>query len=323
MTRHTTVHTYRCPAPRRMGALGLTGLFFGVLAAAVGGFALLTLLRPQVLEQPRRLALALQSGLSRAGAGVQAAVEDAGGRLQLAAQAPSEAPAAEQPLPAGQETAPDQAAETEQADQTGQAAAPSGTVELQLQNPELPNGCEATSLAMLLTAAGCPADKLDLAECLPRQDFWVDGSGVRNGPDPAEAYAGDPASASGGWYCLEAPAAQAGNTWARWVGSSVQVTAVSGLSRAELEQYLQAGTPVAAWVTRDYAPVERTTRYGWQLPDGSWYYPCDNLHCVVVAGMADGCYQVADPLDGWQQVDSGTFWASFSAMGSRALIAQE
>lgn len=79
---------------------------------------------------------------------------------------------------------------------------------------------------------------------------------------------------------------------------------------------------MAAWVTRDYAPVERTTRYGWQLPDGSWYYPCDNLHCVVVAGMADGCYQVADPLDGWQQVDSGTFWASFSAMGSRALIAQ-
>ena len=124
-------------------------------------------------------------------------------------------------------------------------------------------------------------------------------------------------------YCLEAPAAQAGNTWARWAGSSVQVTAVSGLSRAELEQYLQAGTPVAAWVTRDYAPVERTTRYGWQLPDGSWYYPCDNLHCVVVAGMADGCYQVADPLDGWQQVDSGTFWVSFSAMGSRALIAQE
>ena len=44
MTRHTTAHTYRCLAPRRMGALGLTGLFFGVLAAAVGAFALLTLL---------------------------------------------------------------------------------------------------------------------------------------------------------------------------------------------------------------------------------------------------------------------------------------
>lgn len=106
MTRHTTAHTYRCPAPRRMGALGLTGLFFGVLAAAVGAFALLTLLRPQALEQPRRLALALQSGLCRAGAGVQAAVEDAAGRLQLAAQAPTETAAAGRRLPPTRRTRP-------------------------------------------------------------------------------------------------------------------------------------------------------------------------------------------------------------------------
>lgn len=225
------------------------------------------------------------------------------------------------PAPAGPDAGPSAVPDDPSAGAEPQLLEPE--LELQWQDPELPNGCEATSLAMALTAAGYPADKCDLAfGTLPREEFWYDDQGGRHGPDPSQAYAGDPSSASGGWYCLEAPAAQAGNTWVQWAGSSVQVTAVSGLSRAELEQYLQVGTPVAAWVTRDYAPVERTTRYGWQLPDGSWYYPCDNLHCVVVAGMADGCYQVADPLDGWQQVDSGTFWASFSVMGSRALIAQ-
>ena len=35
-------------------------------------------------------------------------------------------------------------------------------VELILQNPELPNGCEVTSLAMLLTSAGFPVDHVKL-----------------------------------------------------------------------------------------------------------------------------------------------------------------
>ena len=41
-----------------------------------------------------------------------------------------------------------------------------------LQNPELPNGCEAASLAALLKYKGVPADKLDLAYgYIPRGDI--------------------------------------------------------------------------------------------------------------------------------------------------------
>lgn len=87
-------------------------------------------------------------------------------------------------------------------------------IQLQLQNPELPNGCEVTSLAMLLTAAGYPVDKLELYEYLPREEFSYSGS-ARLGPNPQEAFAGDPASASGGWYCLEGPVVETGNGGSR------------------------------------------------------------------------------------------------------------
>ena len=199
-------------------------------------------------------------------------------------------------------------------------APPDTAVELQLQAPELPNGCEATSLAMALSAAGCPADKTDIAEsALPRESFWYDAAGNRHGPDPQVAYAGDPASASGGWYCLEAAAAAAAQSWLDANGSSARAVVLTGLDQAQLDGLLQAGTPVVAWVTRDYGSARFADYFGWLLPDGSWYVPYDNLHCVLAAGSADGCYTVADPLTGWQTVDAGRFWAGFEALGCRAL----
>ena len=42
-----------------------------------------------------------------------------------------------------------------------------------LQNPELPNGCEITSLCMLLRYLGFDADKCILADrYLPRTETW-------------------------------------------------------------------------------------------------------------------------------------------------------
>lgn len=199
-------------------------------------------------------------------------------------------------------------------------AAPVPEVELQLQNPELPNGCEVTSLAMVLSAQGYPADKVALAETsLPREEFWYDDTGMRHGPDPDTAYAGDPASQTGGWYCLEGPIVEAANDWIAANGGGASAYVLTGMTRDTLDALAQAGTPLAVWVTREYAPVEYADYFAWQLPDGSNYTPYNNLHCVVLAGEQDGMYRIADPLNGWQQVDPETFWQSFSAMGCRAV----
>lgn len=199
-----------------------------------------------------------------------------------------------------------------------QEASSFAPVELQLQNPELPNGCEVTSLSMVLTAAGYPVDKLELYEYLPREEFSYSGN-ARLGPDPNTAFAGDAASASGGWYCLEGPILEAGNTWIAAMGGGAQMEDFTGIEQEGLDTLLEQGTPLVVWATQEYAPPAYAEYFPWTLPDGSTYIPYDNLHCVVLAGIDGDAYQIADPIRGWQEVDRDTFWESFDAMGRRAV----
>lgn len=206
--------------------------------------------------------------------------------------------------------------ETEAAEQTF------ADVELILQNPELPNGCEVTSLAILLTAAGFPADHVKLYQaCLPTEGF-VYTENQRLGPSPEEYYVGDASSRTGGWYCFESPIVQAGDAWIARNGGGSRMQTVSGLSQDELEQYVQKGIPLVVWTTIEYASPTYSSTFSWTLPDGEAYVPYSNLHCVVLAGEENGQYQIADPIYGWQTVDKDVFWSSFDAMGRRAVTIQ-
>lgn len=194
-------------------------------------------------------------------------------------------------------------------------------VALIYQNPELPNGCEVTSLAMVLTSAGCLVDKLELyQDYLPKADFsLIDGR--RYGPNPEKWYVGDATDSDGGWYCFEGPAVQAANGWLNHCGSRLQARSVTGLSKIELDRCAQDGIPLVVWVTLDYA-APRWSNFTWLLEDGTVYRPYRNLHCVVLVGMAGEQYQIADPLTGFTQVDKDLFWDSFSAMGCRAVVVE-
>ena len=196
-------------------------------------------------------------------------------------------------------------------------------VTLQLQEPQLPNGCEVTSLAMVLGWAGYPVDKLELYEgYLPRQDFTETPEGWTVGGNPEDVYVGDAASKLGGWYCFEGPIVEAGNAYLQAQGSGWAVRAVSGLSQRQFNGYLEDGVPLVAWVTLDYtAPVDSLR--SWYLADGSLYQPLSNLHCVVVVEHGEDGYLTADPLEGWQWVEESTFWDIFDAMGRRAVIVNE
>lgn len=186
------------------------------------------------------------------------------------------------------------------------------------QNPELPNGCEATSLAILLSCTGTPADKIDvLNNYLPKQAItW--NHGVRCGPDPQVAYAGNAAAKGGGWYCFENPVIQAGDSWLKSSGQPYQMKNLTGLSREELEQYLSQQVPVAVWATLQ-CQTPHFSSYPWTLPDGTKYYPYTNLHCFVLTGSTGGKYYAADPIYGWQALSPDVFWNAFDAMGRRAV----
>lgn len=192
-------------------------------------------------------------------------------------------------------------------------------VTLIYQNPKLPNGCEITSLAILLDWAGFPIDKVELSDnYLPKQGFYR-SDGVLHGADPNRAYAGDPASSSSGWYCFEGPILEAGNTYLSDQNSSLRTVALSGLTQEELERCMDAGIPLAVWVTLDYSAPRTRESARWLLPDGTEYVPYRNLHCVVLAGWNGGKYLIANPINGWQTVSPGTFWSCFDAMGRRAV----
>ena len=112
-----------------------------------------------------------------------------------------------------------------------------------LQNPELPNGCEAASLAALLKYKGVPADKLDLAYgYIPRGDIEETTDG-RTGPDPELAYAGDPAAGLG-FYCFAQPVAQGANAYLAAQGSALRAADITGVTGQGLLQYLRGGDPV-------------------------------------------------------------------------------
>lgn len=186
------------------------------------------------------------------------------------------------------------------------------------QNPELPNGCEVTSLAMLLTWAGYPVNKVELSgNYLPKQDFSYSDD-ARYGPDPNLAFAGEPSSYNG-WYCFEGPVLEAANAYLSDQNTTQQAAPLSGTTREELENYMNDGIPLAVWVTLDYTAPQTRESSSWYLPDGSSHVPYINLHCVVLAGWDGDNYLIANPINGWQTISPGTFWSCFDAMGRRAV----
>lgn len=196
-------------------------------------------------------------------------------------------------------------------------------VTLQLQEPQLPNGCEVTSLAMVLSWAGYPVEKMELYQgYLPRQDLTESPEGWTMGGNPEDVYVGDATSKLDGWYCFEGPIVEAGNAYLRDQGSGWAVRAVSGLSQRQFNGYLEDGVPLVAWVTLDYTAPVASVRY-WYLNDNTFYQPYANLHCVVVVEYGEDGYLTADPLAGWQWIEASTFWDIFDAMGRRAVIVNE
>lgn len=192
-------------------------------------------------------------------------------------------------------------------------------LEIVWQLPEMPNGCEIASLAMVLNWAGTEADKMELWEnYVPALEVRATQNGLLGG-DPEEYYIGDATSRNMGWYCFEEPLRETAEAFLDDRGVRFRVEASAGLGRSALESYLDQEIPVIVWVTQEYEAPELSER-SWTMEDGSIYIPWSNLHCVVVYGRTGESYQVADPLRGFQSVESGRFWESFQSIGAHALV---
>ncbi len=189
------------------------------------------------------------------------------------------------------------------------------------QDPLLPNGCEAVSMTMLLQYAGVKADPVDFAvDFIPRAEITKSG-GVRFAPDPEQAYIGDPRSEHGGWYCFEGPVIEGANRLLRAGGiDGLSAQVLESASYYDLWCCLSSGCPAAVWMTTDYGAPRLSETVTFQLPDHSTLTPFANLHCVVLTGIENDRFYLADPLHGALSVSAEQFFSVFEAMGSRAVI---
>ena len=135
------------------------------------------------------------------------------------------------------------------------------------QWPEMPNGCEATALTMLLQYYGFAADKLSVAyDYIPRSDFTYTWFSTY-GPDPASAYAGDPALF--GFYCLAPAVAEGANRYLAEQDSTLRAVDISGADGYVLRRSIAQGRPVVVWATIGFEPVVYSD-YSWRLYSDSY-----------------------------------------------------
>lgn len=176
------------------------------------------------------------------------------------------------------------------------------------QNPELPNGCEITSAAIVLNYLGIPTDKVMLSEqYLPMESYWE--------ADPNLAFMGNPADELA-FYCLPGPVVTAVNNYLEEIGSDYRALDISGAGMEDLYRFVANGTPVLVWTTRAFS--EPLYNYSFQLPNGGW--PYSNSHCLVLTGYdGENCY-VADPMLEVTQTDRATFASSFIDRGQYAVV---
>lgn len=76
-------------------------------------------------------------------------------------------------------------------------------VPLKNQMPDLPNGCEVTSLSMLMNYYGIKVNKNELAENIQHVDFCTDGGKYRGNPN--QGFVGHMSIANAGWCVYNGP----------------------------------------------------------------------------------------------------------------------
>ncbi|MEG1176984.1 MAG: C39 family peptidase [Ruthenibacterium sp.] len=187
------------------------------------------------------------------------------------------------------------------------------------QLPELPNGCEGTSLAMVLRYFGYSADKVDIAlHYVPRAPIAETFDGT-SGPDPHLAYAGNPLEEERAYYCFAPPIAEAANLYLEKHGQKATAHDITGATKCMLMNCLCAGQPVILWATlgfRDPCLGEMQ----WTLPNGTLYTAYSNLHCIVLTGYDRDYFYVSDPLFGELTLEHSALLEQYAALGCNAVV---
>lgn len=181
-----------------------------------------------------------------------------------------------------------------------------------MQNPELPTGCEITSLTMVLNHLGIAAEKCDMA------DNWLP-KGEIGKVHPNDYFLGNPRS-DRSYGCYAPVIVNTANTYLQAVGrTDLGVYNLTGSRFEDILLEIDKGNPVIIWATIGMAEPRYTTT--WNL-NGQKFTWKANEHCLVLTGYdtAANKVYVADPLKGNITYSLTTFKDRFEKMYSQAVV---
>ncbi|MCG8398410.1 C39 family peptidase [Bacillus atrophaeus] len=178
----------------------------------------------------------------------------------------------------------------------------------QMDSPKLYNGCEVTSLAMVLHYAGYNVSKNTLAEDIPTVPLTY-SSGLKG--DPNEGFVGDMENGPGlGVY--HEPIYKLAKKYA---GSDVKD--LTGQNIKAVYRELEQGRPVWVITTSKFAPVDNIKT--WKTSNGNVDITY-SVHSVAVTGYDEGYVYVNDPYGHKnRKTDRKNFEKAWKQMGSQAI----
>lgn len=178
------------------------------------------------------------------------------------------------------------------------------------QMPELPTGCEATALTMILKHSGYNITKEQVAKDMPKANpIWKNGKTYA--AHPSEAFYGNPFSRAG--YGVYSPVIlKMINQYLEGRGGDL-----TGQSLTQVLEVVKEGQPVIVWATMGLKPAYLTA--SWITPSGVFRWKAGE-HTLVIVGYDDQFIYTNDPLKGKQvSYDRSSFEKRYNEMGKMAV----
>ena len=186
-------------------------------------------------------------------------------------------------------------------------------VEAVLQNPELPTGCEITSLTTVLNYWGYDVDKCDLADNYLHKES---GGGEYT---MYEAFLGTPYDPNA-FGCYAPVIKDAAEKYMVRQPEKMQAADISGNSIEKVYACVAQGYPVVIWSTMNLHEPSWTTY--WTNEDGTKFEFPSYEHCMVINGYNknDNTVEVCDPMEGNTTYEMDRFEEIYKEMGSQAVL---
>ena len=148
-------------------------------------------------------------------------------------------------------------------------------VPLENQMPDLPNGCEVTSLSMLMNYYGIKVSKNELAETIQHVDSFTDGGKYRG--NPHQGFVGHMTIANAGWCVYNEPLYNVARKYTSHIEN------ITGSDFLSLLKLVSTGHPVMIITTTTFNKVNNMQTWDTNTGNGN-VTPCS--HACVITGYS-------------------------------------